>query len=45
MECSRRERGGMSVMTIEIDGVATESMAADLRNVENVVNALLITRL
>ncbi|MBO4913687.1 MAG: L-serine ammonia-lyase, iron-sulfur-dependent subunit beta [Oscillospiraceae bacterium] len=42
---SRRERGGMSVMTIEIDGVATESMAADLRNVDNVVNALLIKRL
>lgn len=42
---SRRERGGMAVMTIEIDGVATEGMAQDLRGVENVVNALLIKRL
>ncbi|MBE7005087.1 MAG: L-serine ammonia-lyase, iron-sulfur-dependent, subunit beta [Ruminococcaceae bacterium] len=42
---SRKERGGMSVMTIEIDGVATEGMALDLRGVENVVNALLIKRL
>lgn len=42
---SRKERGGMAVMTIEIDGIATEGMAQDLRGVENVVNALLIKRL
>ncbi len=42
---ARKERGGLSVMTIEIDGVATESMAMDLRGVNNVINALLIKRL
>lgn len=42
---SRRERGGEAIMTIEIDGVATEGMAADLRTVDNVINALLIKRL
>ena len=42
---SRKERGGMSIMTIEIDGVATEGMAADLREIGNVINALLIKRL
>ena len=41
---SRKERGGESIMTIEIDGVATEGMAADLREVDNVINALLIKR-
>ena len=41
---SRRERGGEAIMTIEIDGVATEGMAADLREVDNVINALLIKR-
>ena len=41
---SRNERGGESIMTIEIDGVATEGMAADLREVDNVINALLIKR-
>ena len=42
---SRRERGGEAIMTIEVDGVATEGMAADLRTVDNVINALLIKRL
>lgn len=42
---SRRERGGESIMTIEIDGAATEGMAIDLREVDNVINALLIKRL
>ena len=42
---SRKERGGEAIMTIEIDGVATEGMAADLRTVDNVINALLIKRL
>ena len=42
---SRKERGGEAIMTIEIDGVATEGMAADLREVDNVINALLIKRL
>ena len=41
---SRKERGGESIITIEIDGVATEGMAADLREVDNVINALLIKR-
>ena len=41
---SRKERGGESIMTIEFDGVATEGMAADLREVDNVINALLIKR-
>jgi len=42
---SRKSRGGEAIMTIEIDGVATEAMAADLREVDNVLNALLIRRL
>ena len=42
---SRRERGGESIMTIEMDGAATEGMAIDLREVDNVINALLIKRL
>jgi len=42
---SRRIRGGESIMTIEFDGGATESMAADLREVDNVINALLIRQL
>ncbi len=42
---SRRVRGGESIMTIEIDGAASEGMAADLREVDNVMNALLIKRL
>ena len=41
---SRKERGGESIMTIEIDGAATEGMAADFREVDNVINALLIKR-
>ncbi len=42
---SRRERGGESIMTIEIDGAATEGMAIDLREVNNVISALVIKRL
>ena len=42
---SRRVRGGESIMTIEIDGAASEGMAEDLREVDNVINALLIKRL
>lgn len=42
---SRRVRGGESIMTIEIDGGVGESMAAELREVEHVINALLIKRL
>lgn len=42
---SRRVRGGESIMTIEIDGAASEGMALDLREVDNVINALLIKRL
>lgn len=42
---SRRERGGEAVMTIEFDGGASESMAEDLRGIDNVLNALLIARL
>lgn len=41
---SRRERGGLAIMTIEMDGPATEQMAADIRGLENVANALLIRR-
>ncbi len=42
---SRRVRGGESIMTIEIEGAASEGMVADLREVDNVINALLIKRL
>lgn len=41
---SRRARGGEAIMTIEIEGAASETMAADLREVDNVINALLIKR-
>lgn len=41
---SRKSRGGQAVMTIELDGGASEDMVADLRKVDHVLNALLIRR-
>ena len=42
---SRRSRGGLAVMTIELDGGASQEMVEDLRKVDHVRNALFIRRL
>jgi len=42
---SRERKGGEAIMTIEIDSLPPDSLISDIRNLENVDNALLIRRL
>lgn len=42
---SREAKGGKAIMTIEIDSLPPESLIEDIREQENVTNALLIRRL
>ncbi len=42
---SREEKGGNAIMTIEIDSLPPETLIEDIRELENVSNALLIRRL
>ena len=42
---SRKERGGDAILTIELDTGISEGVTDDLREIDNVLNALLIKRL
>jgi len=42
---SRERKGGQAIMTIEIDSLPPDSLIEDIRNLENVDNALFIRRL
>ena len=39
---SRPVKGGVAMMTIEIDGMPPEGMIEDIRTIKNVINAFLI---
>ncbi len=41
---SRERKGGMAIMTIEIDNLPPKSLVDDIRKLDNVTNALLIRR-
>ncbi len=41
---SRERKGGMAIMTIEIDNMPPSSLVDDIRKLDNVTNALLIRR-
>ena len=42
---SRERKGGQAIMTIEMDNLPPDTLMGDIRQLENVTNALLIRRL